>query len=328
MRKLIALLCVLALSLCAFAAVAESRTAPADKKVTTTTDVVGAETVYKKYDNKFYDAASEQPGTVVRFDYTTTAYGAEQSAWANVYLPYGYDENGTERYNIIYFLHGTNEDQNSLIGDEKAKNAIDNMIEVGITEPFIMVFPTYYYDYENRAIDMEAFSTQEIRNDLMPAVESAYRTYAETTDDAGFIASREHRAFCGFSRGCYACWHQFFHNLDRAYWFMPFSANISGAAEMTLDMSVDEQIKMLKDALAAQSEYKDSFFIYAACGSKRDMMYDVNAELIKAMIADSEDFSYGTDKTQNNLYFCSSTEIHQTLVSRFYLYNAFDIVFK
>ena len=35
-----------------------------------------------------------------------------------------------------------------------------------------------------------------------------------------------------------------------------------------------------------------------------------------------------TDKSVNNLYFCSSSELHQTLVSRFYFYNAFDVVFK
>ena len=327
MKRIIALLLALAL-LCGTAALAEGRTAPEDKKVTTTTDVIGVETTYRKYDNKFYDAPSEQPGTVVRLDYTTTAYGDALETWANVYLPYGYDENGTERYNIIYFLHGTNETQDSLIGDEKVKNALDNMIEVGITDPFIMVFPCYYYDYENRAIDMEAFSTKEMRDDLMPAVESTYRTYAETVDDAGFIASREHRAFSGFSRGCYACWHQLFHSLDRAKWFMPFSANISSATEMGLDMPVEEQMQLLKDALNAQADYKNDFFIYAACGGKRDMMYDVNAALIAAMVADTDDFSYGTDPAQNNLYYSISGEIHQTLMSRFYFYNAFDVVFK
>ena len=328
MKKFIALLCALALILSAIPALAEGREKPEDKKVITTDDVIGAETVFKKYDNKFYDAASEQPGTVVRLDYTTTAYGAEQPGWVNVYLPYGYDENGTERYNVIYFLHGTNETQDSFIGDEKAKNALDNMIEVGVTAPFIMVFPTYYYNYEARAIDMEAFSTKEMRNDIMPAVESAYRTYAETADEAGFIASRDHRAFAGFSRGCYACWHQLFHSLDYAKWYMPFSANISSATEMGLDMPVEEQMQLLKDALNAQADYKNDFFIYAACGGKRDMMYDVNAALISAMVADTEDFSYGPNPAENNLYYSISGELHQTLMSRFYFYNAFDVVLK
>ena len=328
MKKMTALILILVLALTAVSALADGRTPPEDKKVITTTDAVGVETVFRKYDSKFYDEASEQPGTVVRLDYTTDAYGAEQPGWVNVYLPYGYDENGTERYNIIYFLHGTNETQDSLIGDEKVKNALDNMIEAGITEPFIMVCPTYYYDYETRAIDMTAFSQKEMRNDIMPAVESKYRTYAETVDDAGFIASRDHRAFSGFSRGCYACWHQFFNSLDRAKWFMPFSANISGATEMGLDMPVEEQMELIRNALAAQADYKGDFFIYAACGGKRDMMYDVNAALIAAMIADTDDFSFGTDPAQNNLYYSVSNEIHQTLMSRFYFYNAFSVVFK
>ena len=328
MRKIIALFLALALLLSAIPTLAEKRTAPADKKVITTTDVVGAETVFKKYDNKFYDEPSEQPGTVVRLDYTTTAYGEEQPGWANVYLPYGYDENGTERYNIIYFLHGTNETQDSFIGMDKVKNAIDNMIEVGITAPFILVCPTYYYDYENRAIDMAAFSQKEMRNDIMPAVESTYRTYAETIDDTGFIASRDHRAFGGFSRGCYACWHQFFNSLDRAKWFMPFSANISSADVMGLDMPVDEQVKLVKEALTAQPEYRDDFFIYAACGGKRDMMYEVNAALMTALIADTEDFSFGLNPAENNLYYTISNELHTTELSRFYMYNAFDVIFK
>ncbi|MBQ8160760.1 MAG: hypothetical protein IJ083_08395 [Clostridia bacterium] len=328
MKRLLALALSLMIVLLAIPALSEGRQRPEDKKIIETDDVVGAHTVFKKYDNKFYDEPSEQPGTVVRLDYRTAAYGDELDSYVNVYLPYGYDENGAERYNIIYFLPGTNEVQDSFIGDEKAKNALDNMIEVGVADPFIMVFPCYYYDYENRLINMEAFSEKEMRDDIMPLVESTFRTYAETTDDAGFIASRDHRAFAGFSRGCYACWHQFFHSLDRAKYFMPFSANISGAEEMSLDMPVEEQIQMIKDALDAQADYRNDFFIYAACGGKRDMMYDVNAALISAMIQDTDDFSFGTDSSVNNLYYAISGELHQTLMSRFYLYNAFDVVFR
>ena len=322
MKKLIALLCALMLCLDS-AALAEL---PADAAVVTTTDAVGVETQFKKYDSTVYDAACDKPGTVVRLDYTTAAYGDPIDTFASIYLPYGYDESGATKYNIIYFLHGTNETQDSFIGEERAKNALDNMIALGVTEPFIMVCPTYYYDYENRAINMTQF-VQEVRNDLMPAVESKYHTYAETADEAGFIASRDHRAFAGYSRGCYATWHMFFNNLDYSKWYMPFSANISSADEMGLEMPVDEQMALLHAALEAQSEYKDDFFIYAACGGKRDMMYNVNNALISAMIADTENFTFGTDPAACNLYYTVSNEIHQTLMSRFYFYNAFDVVF-
>lgn len=322
MKKLGFLLAMLML-LSSFALAEAPRTPGADKLIDD--PVMGVTTTFKKYDAKFYDKESAQPGTIVRLDYTTDVYGETLNQWANVYLPYGYDE--AKQYNIIYFLHGTNETQTSFIGDARAKNAMDGIIEAGVTDPFIMVFPCYYYDYETRAIDMNNF-VLEVRNDLMPAVESAYSTYAETADEAGFIASREHRAFGGYSRGCYAAWHMFFHNLDYAYWYMPFSANISGPEEMSLGMPVEEQIAMLKEAIDRQAAYKDSFYIYAACGGGRDMMYDVNNALITAMLAETDYFSYGQDKTVNNLYYCQSKEIHQTLISRYYLYNAFDVVFK
>ena len=327
MKKLVCLVLALMLALSAMIpALAEGREAPEDRKETVTELDGGNESHFRNYAPKFWEAACDHPGTIEKLEYTTSVYGETLNQWANVYVPYGYD--ASKQYNIIYFFHGTNETQDSFIGDEKAKNALDNMIEVGVTAPFIMVFPTYYYDYEARAIDMEAFSTKEMRNDIMPAVESAYRTYAETADEAGFIASRDHRAFSGFSRGCYACWHQLFHSLDYAKWYMPFSANISAADEMSLEMPVEEQIQMLKDALNAQADYKDNFFIYAACGGKRDMMYDVNAALISAMVADTDDFSYGTNPAENNLYYSISGELHQTLMSRFYFYNAFDVVLK
>ncbi len=324
MKKFSLLLVLILLFTSLSTALAETtRTPGADKLIDD--PAIGVTTTFKKYDAKFYDKESTQPGTVVRLDYTTDVYGETLNQWANVYLPYGYDE--SKQYNIIYFMHGTNETQDSFIADPRAKNAMDSIIEAGVTDPFIMVFPCYYYNYETRAIDMTNY-VREVRNDLMPAVESAYSTYAETADEAGFIASREHRAFAGYSRGCYATWHMFFNNLDYAYWFMPFSANISGAAEMSLEMPVDEQIAMLKEAIDRQAAYKDSFYIYAACGGGRDMMYDVNNALITAMLAETDYFSYGQDKAENNLYYCLSKEIHQTLVARFYLYNAFDVVFK
>jgi len=327
MKKFLVLVTTLVLIAGLSTGLADGRTAPEDLSVYTTTDIVDKETSYKRYDMTFYDAESTQPGTVVKVPYTTDVYGDTLDTWANVYLPYGYDENGTEQYNIIYFLHGSNETQDSFIGDPRAKNAVDNMIEAGITEPFIMVFPTYYNDYETRAIDMTNFPL-EVRNDLIPTVEGMYRTYAPSVDEAGFIASRDHRAFAGYSRGSYATWHMFFNLLDYSKWYMPFSGAISGAAEMSMEATPDEQIAALQQAIDANSDYKDDFFIYAACGGGRDMMYGVMNAQIKAMVADTEYFSYGMNPQENNLFYCLSKEVHQTLMSRYYLYNAFDVVFK
>ena len=314
MKKLIALaLAALLLTALSCAALAESREAPDDTLYLS--DEINATAMYRKYDQSFYDKDSLQPGTVVRVDYTTDVYGEPIDTWANVYLPYGYDESGDTRYNIIYFMHGTNENQDSFIGEDRCKNAIDNMIEVGIAEPVIMVFPTYYYDYPTRSTDHRTFVT-EVRKDLMPAVESTYRTYAETADEAGFIASREHRAFSGYSQGCFVTWILLEDMIDYAKWFLPFS----GSNENNYDT--------LKAALEKYSDYADQFFLYMACGSKRDTIgYNGAIALTNKMLQDKA-FSFGLDPTSNNFYSFTGQEIHQTMQSRFYFYNAFDVLFQ
>ena len=142
MKKLAFLLAMLML-LSSFALAEAPRTPGADKLIND--PVMGVTTTFKKYDAKFYDKESAHPGTIVRLDYTTDVYGETLNQWANVYLPYGYDE--AKQYNIIYFLHGTNETQTSFIGDARAKNAMDGIIEAGVTDPFIMVFPCHFSSF-------------------------------------------------------------------------------------------------------------------------------------------------------------------------------------
>ena len=320
MKRKYAVLIALVLLCCAFGASAEGRTAPEDKKLYTTTDQIGYETTYRTYDKKFYDAPSLQPGTVVSVTYESGQYGETA---ANVYLPYGYDENGTERYPILYFLHGTNETPDSFIMDEKVKNAMDNMIETGAARPFIMVCPTYYYDYGNRALNVAAF-VREVRTELMPAVESAYRTYADTLDEAGFTASRKYRAFGGYSRGGRMTWEMFATMRDYAYWYLPMSGGFS-----TPEDNPDQagQAARLEEALTVQTEW--DYFLYVSCGGKRDNAMDMVNDLVNIALADADHFSYGLNPGENNLYYCLSTELHQTLIGRFYLYNAFrDVLWK
>ena len=131
MKKLVCLVLALMLALCAMIpALAEGREAPEDRKETVTELDGGNASHFRNYAPKFWEAPCDHAGTIEKLEYTTSVYGDTLNQWANVYVPYGYDE--TKQYNIIYFFHGTNETQDSFIGDEKAKNALDNMIEVGV----------------------------------------------------------------------------------------------------------------------------------------------------------------------------------------------------
>lgn len=53
---------------------------------------------------------------------------------------------------------------------------------------------------------MDNILHNELLNDLIPAVESRYSTYAEDTTPVGIAASRDHRGFGGFSMGSVNMW--------------------------------------------------------------------------------------------------------------------------
>ena len=67
-----------------------------------------------------YGQEAEHLGEVVRIDYNTRDYaegtGAARTNTAYVYLPYGYDNNPTQRCNVLYFVHGHYGQVNGISG--------------------------------------------------------------------------------------------------------------------------------------------------------------------------------------------------------------------
>lgn len=210
--------------------------------VTWTVNVVAAKNAQGSAESQLwavpakYDAEKcDQAGTVTRITYQTKAYGTdmrrvEKSAY--VYLPYGYDE--TKQYNILYLMHGTGDDEAYWFETHAYnKTMVDHMIASGDIDPLIIVMPTFYVEDDCMdELDILTYSfAQELRNDLMPAVESAYSTYAESCDAEGFTESRDHRAFAGLSRGAVTAYHAAMcASLDYFSWFGGFSGSRTPAA--------------------------------------------------------------------------------------------------
>lgn len=157
----------------------------------------------------------DQQGTIVSLDYETIAYPIKEATGAeeiitkslSIYLPYNYDE--TKPYNILYLIHGAGETQNFWFVDERwgesTRNTLDNMIKDGICDPLIVVSTSFLVDvagYEDDNLDVMGCFGHELRNSIIPIVESKYLTYANgDTGLDSLIASREHRGFAGFSMG-------------------------------------------------------------------------------------------------------------------------------
>ena len=196
---------------------ARASTAPAQNEVFA---------VPEKYDSK----ECPRPGRTEEFTYETKAYATDRRAVtkkAIVYLPYNYNE--TQHYNILYLLHGTGDSYDYwLIRNPKNKTMVDNLIYYGDIQPLIIVTPTWYVE-NDCADDLDRLTytfKEEIRNDLLPAVESKYATYAHITSEQAFANSRAHRAFAGLSRGSVTTYHSALIGcLDYFGWFGNFSAS-------------------------------------------------------------------------------------------------------
>lgn len=138
----------------------------------------------------------------------------------NVYLPASYDSNEKAvRYNVLYLLHGVGGDHYEWLSsngkvDERfiICNLFDNLIANGDIDPLIIVFPNgrSAHDWTDTSFTSEGtnmlgfyYFDYELRYDLIPFIESNYKTYANITDTTpeGIRYNRTHRAIAGLSMG-------------------------------------------------------------------------------------------------------------------------------
>jgi acetyl esterase/lipase len=256
--------------------------------------------------SEYFTAASEE-GTVEILwydskDYTRSDTPATRKP-AYVYLPYGYDP--SKKYDVIYLLHGwTGVAQEYFLG--RSGNAktnmvrlFDNLIQKGLSRPFIAVSPTW--DKDNQAKDWgestreAAVFSQEYVKDLIPAVETHYSTYLEKADKEGILASRAHRCIGGFSLGSITTWYIFEQAFPYSKWYLPMSGDNWSQGMFGGAYYPDKTAAFLKD-IVNKSGYKDDFYVWYAVGT-RDVRIDQthNQALAMAKLTDtfnSTNFSY------------------------------------
>ncbi|MDO5424322.1 MAG: alpha/beta hydrolase-fold protein [Eubacteriales bacterium] len=216
-----------------------------------------------------------------------------------MYLPYGYSEE--EKYPVFYLSHGGWSNETSLMGTDENprsfKYVIDHAIEDGKIQPLIIVLPTYNNtsgsdsgDY-SLALQLTDQFHNELVNDLIPAVESRYRTYTEDTTLEGLAASRDYRGFGGFSMGSVNTWCTFRYCLDYFRYFMPMSGSYGADGEYMAE-------------LVKNSGYDwDDFFIFSASGTN-DFAYSAFKAQIMAMgsVKDGT-FCFANKEADGNLSF-------------------------
>lgn len=269
-----------------------------------------------------YSDPCDQAGRVERFAYDTfEAFSYEDQAQplaknAMVYVPYGYD--ASKRYNIVYLMHGGWSDQTTYLGTPEApsqfKNQLDHAMAEGIIEPCLIVCPTYNNTSDEDsgdyalALELTARYPNELVNDLMPAVESTYSTYADAVTPEGLAASRDHRAFMGFSMGSVTTWHIFENCLACFRYFAPSSGNAGSGAYWA-------------STVERQGFGAEDFLIMGATGTE-----DFNGSAFSALMSDMADnpmFQAGDGEPGTNLIFrVGEGERHDGCAANRYIYNA------
>lgn len=259
-------------------------------------------------------------------DYTDASEPAIQKT-AYVYLPYGYDEADQEtRYDILYLMHGWTMTAGDFF-DETGSGIVpmlDHMIENGDIPPIIVVCATF--DAENqsqsfsRSVEELSVFHNDLRENLMPYIESHYHTYAENTTPEAFQASRAHRAFGGFSLGAVTTWYQFIYNLDYIQYFLPMSGDCWIMGTYGGRYYPVETVDYLENMLAEGGYGEDDFRIYQGIGTDDPIWGQTDSQI-------QEMFTRSTFTPENLHYAIIQGGRHDMDACERYIYHALQDFF-
>jgi len=206
-------------------------------------------------------------GVVQRLEYQSKSI--KKAREAIVYLPPGYD-GGTDRYPVLYLLHGAGGDESVWNQRMQANVILDNLIADGELGPLVVVMPHGFTnrmpnDERPRAAgayktEMEEFAADFV-SDLVPLVESRYRV----------VADRAHRAIAGNSMGGGQAL-----GLGLTHPEM-FSSVASFSAAMQIANSPAWGGINMKAALASADAINELDMLWIGCGTE-DSLFNVNKQ--------------------------------------------------
>ena len=272
-------------------------------------------------------------GAFRRFEYTGSE-GARK--YALVYLPFGYDE-GDRRYNVLYMMHGGGGSPDAWPDSCPVKNMLDRSFSSGEAEPMIVVFPTFYTrgavrtpGQVDEGYELKCVLTfqEELVRDLIPAVEGAFRGWADGTDPGSLKKARGHRGFGGFSMGSVNTWFAFSLHLDYFSVFLPLSGDSWELGPLGGGKKPRDTAERLRESALAFGFGPGDFSFYAATGTE-DIAYPNLTPQIDAMKELDDVFRFSDDPGSGNLHYLLGEGMDHSYcaVSR-YLYNYLPYLFQ
>lgn len=180
-----------------------------------------------------------------------------------LYLPPGYSQNADKNYPVLFLLHGYGNNEEQWIRDGKIQNFMDNYLQQGWIQPFIVVMPSgdtsqYQGKYETH-----------IMNEVRGYVDTHYRVKA----------GKASTAISGISMGGFGAFYLAHRHQD----VFGLTVPLSGYFNMNLypELSADGKIAM-------DSE------LHFYCGTDDTTSFPSNQALLKRLKENDVDFTYQT----------------------------------
>jgi enterochelin esterase family protein len=250
-------------------------------------------------------------GTVAKRWYYSP--GLNMNRRLTIYTPPGYEQS-TEKYPVLYLLHGAGGDEDAWIELGRTSQIMDNLINQGKAKPMIIVMP-------NGNVIQDAapgegrdgfYKPQFI---LPKQMDGTYE--ANFMDVVNFInnnykviADKEHRAIAGLSMGGYHSMH-----ISRYYPNTFDYIGLFSAAFVPREGVTSEVYTNIEETLKAQKE--NGYKLYWISIGKTDFLYDAN-----------KDFRKKLDEIGMNYLYSESEGGHIWRNWRVYLSDFVPLLFK
>ncbi len=268
-------------------------------------------------DNYLQDINEE--GNLVKIEYLSKSYkngNYDIRKEAIVYLPYGYSEDISKKYNVFYLMHGgggnCDEVFGGIKGDTKLKCILDNMVKNGLIENTIVVTPSFYYETNKDAKWLSQMFHLEFLNDLIPTVESEFNVYR----------TRESRAFGGYSMGANVTWNILCNCLKEVKYYMPMSGDCWAIETVGGLNKTKETVDYLVDAIKNSNPGSNNYMIKAYVGDI-DVAYEPLNTMAEEMSKRKEYFN-----KDNFRYLVANGGTHSYEYCYKYIYDCLPQFFK
>ena len=205
-----------------------------------------------------YYAVKDVPHGDIRIE---RYYSPVTNSWRQIYVyaPPGYDTDISEKYPVLYILHGGGEDERGWAEQGKADLILDNLIAEGKAKPMLIVMADGNMGLPGFGEDNLRFFEAELKSSVIPFVEKKFRAKTDAND----------RALAGLSMGGIQTLYVGMRNTDlfsylgifSSGWILPMQSKIADTQYDLMNKNIDRIKSDLK-------------LVWVGIGGKDDIAYN------------------------------------------------------